>query len=267
MLVLHTTAFPSSCPDLERLLNGSLRRIFLVEAEPVTLSAAAYPHLDEVCISLDGARLRQVPPRPPSISGETSPALRVDGLSMSAFPLSIGPANVNLSLVARGATFVQEQDTDGQVVLSLQNVTEGKVEISIAHANLEALILALGRAQADKQGIALDDAQLKLKQETAHSLAAELHLRARKLFLSASLCITGRLDLDHQLNLKISCLDCSGDGPIASLARGILAPYLRKIEGRTFPLLPPPLSCVSLRDVRLTAADNLSVTADFGSRA
>ena len=58
----------------------------------------------------------------------------------------------------------------------------------------------------------IDNVQLKLRQTNERSLAAEVHLRARKLFLSASIRVTGQLDLDDQLNLKISDLNCTGDG-------------------------------------------------------
>ena len=90
-------------------------------------------------------------------------------------------------------------------------------------------------------------------------------MRARKLFLGASLRVTGQLDLDDQLNLKISRLNCTGDGGIATLACGILKPYLEKVDGRTLPLMPLPLKGISLREVRLAVGDDLAITAEFGS--
>jgi hypothetical protein len=87
------------------------------------------------------------------------------------------------------------------------------------------------------------------------------------LFLAASLRITGQLDLNDQLNLKISGLNCTGDGGIGVMACGILKPYLEKFDGREFPLLPLPLEGISLRDVRLAVDDDLTVSAGFGSAA
>jgi hypothetical protein len=265
MLPLHTATFPSSASDLERLLNHSLQRIFSVDADPVSIREASYPHLAEIRVSLDGARLRSNPPRPASISGKISPALRVDRMSLSAFALSVGPATIDLSLSARTVNFVHGKDSDDQVVLSLENAADGKIEISTAQTDLEALITELARTQASKQSITIDGVQLKLRQEGAHSLAAEVHLRARKLFLSASIRVTGQLDLDDQLNLKISDLNCTGGGAIASLACGILTPYLQKIDGREFPPMSLPLGEVRLRDVRLAVDENLTITAEFGS--
>jgi hypothetical protein len=265
MFPLNTATFPSSASDLERLLNHSLQRIFSVEADPVSIRAASYPRIEEIRVALDSARLRSNPPRPPSISGTISPALQVERLCLSALALSVGPATIDLSLSARTVNFVQGRDSDGQVVLSLEDVADGTIEISAAQTNLEALVTKLTQNQANKQGITIDDVQLELRQKNAHSLAAEARLRARKLFLSASIQVTGQLDLDDQLNVKISDLNCTGNGGIATLACGILKPYLQKIGGREFPLMSLPLGKICLRDVELTVGDKLCVTAEFGS--
>jgi hypothetical protein len=90
-------------------------------------------------------------------------------------------------------------------------------------------------------------------------------LRAKKLFLSTSLRITGQLDLDEELNARISGLDCTGDGAIASVACGVLKPHLQKLERREFPLMSLPMGEVRLRDVRIAVGDKLSITADFGA--
>jgi hypothetical protein len=265
MLSLCTATFPSSACDLERLLNQSLQRIFSVDVDPVSIHDTSYSHLEEIRVSLDGASLRSDPPKPAFISGKTSPALRVDRLSVSARALSVGPATIDLSLSAHTVNFVQGKDSADQVVLSLENAADGKMEISIAQANLETLITKLVQNQASKQGVMIDGVQLNLRQGSAHSLAAEVNLRARKLFLSASIRVTGQLDLDDQLNLKVFGLNCTGDGGMATLACGVLTPYLRKIDGREFPLMSLPLGEVHLRDVRLVVDENLTVTAKFGS--
>jgi hypothetical protein len=262
---LYTANFPSSAPDLECLLNHGLQRSFSFDADPVRVRDASYPHLKEIRVCLDGARLRSNPPRPASIRGETFPALRVDQLSLSAQALSIGPASIDLSLHAHTVDFVQGKDSNEQVALALKNAADGKIEVSISHTSLAALITTLAQDQASKQGITISEAQLDLRPNNPHSLAAQVRLRVRKLFLNASLSVTGQLDLDDHLNLKISGLNCTGDGAIASLACAILTPYLRKIEDQEIPLMLLPLGEIRLRDARLAVDDNLSITAEFGS--
>jgi hypothetical protein len=265
MFSLHTTTFPSSASDLERLLNESLERGFVAPSRPVTVRADSYPHLEAITVSLDGARLRADSPQPPVISGETSPALDIDRFTVTASPLSLGPVSVDLSLDARDVQLRQGTDSNDQIALSLDRATDGNIEISVTRIDLEALVAKLAQDQAKKHGITIDNVQLKLRQENAHSVAAEINLRARKLFLSASIRVTARLDLDDELNLKLSGLNCTGDGGIATVACGILTPYLRKVDGREFPLMALPLGKVRLRDVRLTVGEKVVVAAEFGS--
>jgi len=266
MIPLHTSTFPSSAAELERLLNESLQRIFVAESDPVTVRDHSYPHLEAINISLDGARLRADPPRPPVSSGKASPALEVDQLVLRASPLSLGPASVNLAISARDVRLGQAKDSNGQILLSIESASDGHAAISATPAGLEAFITRLAQDQGNKQGFTIDRVQLKVRQESEHSLAAEVRLRARKLFLSASVKVTGQFELDDQLNLKISDLTCTGDGGISALACGILKPYLQKIDGREFPLMSLPLGEIRLRDVRLIVdGDKLSVTAEFGS--
>jgi len=46
-------------------------------------------------------------------------------------------------------------------------------------------------------------------------------------------------------------------GEHAVVACGVLAPYLRKIDGREFPLMSLPLGKAHLRDIRLSVDDNV----------
>jgi hypothetical protein len=265
MLPLYTAAFPSSADDLQRLLNEAFERVFISKADPVTVSDHSYPRLSEVAISLDGARLRPEAPRPPIAASEILPALEIDRLTVNASPLSLGPAALNLSISATEVQLGQSKDSNGQIILSLESATNGSIKISMQRSDIEALITELARNQASKQGVTIDGVQLTLRQESAHSLAVEIRLRARKLFLTASLHVTGQLDLDDQLNLKISGLKCTGDGGVAAMACDVLKPYLEKFDGREFPLLSLPLKGLSLRDVRLAVDDSLTITAEFGS--
>jgi hypothetical protein len=246
MFPLFTATLPSSAADLERLLNESLQRIFVTESDPVIVREHSYPHLEAISISLDGARLRADPPQPPVISGKTSPGLEISQFTLSASPLLLGPAAVELSLSARRLQLWQGKDFNDQIVLTLQSAADGKVDISATQTDLEALASKLARDQGSKQGIKIDGVQLKLLQKSARSLAVEVRLLARKLFLSASIRVTAQLDLDDQLNLRISGLNCTGDGG-------------------EFPLMSLPLGGIRLRDVRLVVDDRLSVTAEFGS--
>jgi hypothetical protein len=265
MFPLNTNSFPASADELERLLNESLRQLFALARDPVDLRAESYPHLDSLSISLDGAEVRQPPPAIPSLGSKPTPALSVESFRVAGAPMKVGPAAVDFALAARKMQLHQATDRQGHIVLLLHNAADGRIEISVSVSDLEALIAEVAKSEAGKHGVNIESVELSLRSQSPRSLAAEIRLRAKKLFMSAALRITGQLDLDEKLTAKLSGLDCTGEGAIASIACGVLKPHLQKIDGREFPLMSLPLGEVRLRDVQINAGDKLSVTAEFGS--
>ncbi|HZE58178.1 MAG TPA: hypothetical protein VE031_10020 [Chthoniobacterales bacterium] len=267
MFPLNTDTFPASATELARRLNESLRGLFGLSRDPVEIHAKSYPHLESLVVSLDGAVLPERPPAMPSVASSPEPALTIDSFRVNASPLSVGPALVDFQLVAQGVDLHRAIDRSGHLLLLLHNAANGRVEIAAAVSDLETLIAQVAKAEAGRHGVNIESVQLSLRSRSSRSLAAEVRLRAKKLFVSASLRITGQLDLDEQLNARISGLDCTGDGAIASVACGILKPHLQKLDGREFSLLSLPLGEVRLRDVRIAVGEKLSVNAEFGSAA
>jgi len=265
MFPLFTNRFPSSASDLERLLNRSLQRLFITKEEPAMVRDKAYPDLEEISISLDGAQLPDNPQRPAAIPRNASPALRVDQLTVNARPFVIGQANLHLSLLARNVRFVQGADADQQLALALENAADGTLEVSITKADLGDLVAQVAQQQAGKQGITVEAATIELRPNNQHSVTAQIQLRIRKLFVSASLNLAGQLDLNDRLNLRLSGLNCTGTGAMATIACSILNPYLHKIESKEFPLMVLPIGEIHLRDVRLTVNEKVKVTAEFGA--
>jgi len=264
MFPLKTAALPTNAADLTRRLNESLRDLFQLPNDPVTIREISYPHLASLAVSLDGAQLRGQPPPVPSSSGESAPAFTVDSFTAKGSPISVGPAAIDFALDAKDVHLHRATDSHGNIVLMLHSAAEGRIEVSAAPADLEALIAEVAKTEAAKHGVAIDGVQLSLRSNSPRSLAADVRLQAKKLFLSTSLRITGQVDLDEELNAKISGLDCTGEGAIAGIACGVLKPHLEKIDGRQFSLMLP-LGEVRLRDVRIAAGDKLSITAEFGS--
>jgi len=265
MFPLNTNTFPATAVELKRLLNQSLYELFNLDGDPVELREKSYPHLESLNISLDGAEVRQRPPALPSLRSEPAPGLTVESFRVAGAALNVGPAAVDFALEARGLQIYQATDRQDHIVLLLHDAADGRVEISAPVSDLEALIAEVAKSEAGKHGVNIETVQLSLRSQTPRSLAAEIRLRAKKLFISAALRITGQLDLDEKLTAKLSGLDCTGEGAIAGIACGVLKPHLQKLDGREFPLMSLPLGEVRLRDVRIAAGDKLSVTAEFGS--
>jgi hypothetical protein len=265
MFPLKTTALPTNAGDLARRLNESLRDLFQLPNDPVTIREVSYPHLANLAVSLDGAQLRGQPQSVPSPTGESAPALTVDSFTAKGSQISVGPATVDFALVAKDVELHRATDSDGNIVLMLHSASDGRIEVSASPADLEALIGEVAKTEAAKHGVAIDSVQLSLHSKSSRSLAAEVRLRAKKLFLTTSLRIAGQVDLDEELNARVSGLDCTGEGAMGGIACGFLKPHLDKINGRQFPLMSLPLGKVRLRDVQIAAGAKLSITAEFGS--
>src|SRR5438067_1489917 len=166
MLLLRTAIFPSASAELTRLLNESFRQLFQVDADPVSIRADSYPHVMELSISLDGARLRDNPPRLSLVPSPAAPALEVDQLTLNASALALGPAVIDVSLSARAIQFVQARNADAEIVLSIASAADGRIEISASPSALEALITRVAQSEASKHGVTIDNVQLKLRAKT-----------------------------------------------------------------------------------------------------
>ena len=129
------------------------------------------------------------------------------------------------------------------------------------------MIAELAKGEAAKQGVAVESVALNVKQHGARSIAAEVRLRARKLFLSATLQIDGELDIDERFNATISGLKCTGSGALGTLACGVLGPHLERLNQRSFSLLALPLGEIQIREIQLTAGETIAVNATFQSVA
>ena len=265
MFPLFTKQFPKNAIDLASLLNDSVKRLFANAANPVTIRDKAYPQIDEVRITLDGAELQPDPPRPPAVKGASSPALHLKELHINGSDLVIGPAIADLRLGARDVRLEQAKDGKGEIVLIVRSAAEGEVAVSAAQAVIEDAIAAVAKSEAGKHGVAIDQVRLTVEPRGERSVDANVQLRAKKLFFTTVIQIAAKLDLDDELNAKISGLTCNGEGAVGSLACGVLAPHLDKLNGQSVALMALPLGEIRLRDVRLSVTDRLTVTAQFGS--
>jgi hypothetical protein len=265
MFPLKTDTLPSNAADLAQRLNESLSDLFRLPNDPVNIREVSYPHLASLAVSLDGAQLRGQPPPVPSPAGASDPALTIDSLTAKGSRISVGPAAIDFALEAKDVHLNRATDAKGNIVLMLHSAADGRIEVSASPAHLEALIAEVAKTEAAKHGVAIDSVQLSLRSNSPRSLAADVRLRAKKLFLSTSLRITAQVDLDEELKAKISGLACAGEGAMGGIACGILKPHLEKMDGRQFSLMSLPLGEVRLRDVRIAAGDKLFITAEFGT--
>ncbi len=184
---------------------------------------------------------------------------------LTARPLIYEQARLNVSLSATGVAFEFAHDDRQRLLLVPARVESGQLGIDVRHADLEALILAGAQAASASQGVNVQKVELQLTSLGPRSAAINLRVVAKKMFVTATLRIAGRLDIDEQLNASLSGLTCEGEGIVGTLATGVLRPKLQKLEGRSFPLMTFALGETRLRDIEIGTADPVTLKASFSN--
>ena len=265
MISLHRTQFPNSKAELAEAMDEALRRYLQKTGPIVTIHARDFPYLDEIDINLDGAELHESLPSFAKLVGETKHACEAAAVTVSGRHISLRGAPLNLQLSARDLVFDQGRDDQGQALLLVKNIRTGHFVLSAAQMDLEKVIREVAVREAAKQGIVIEETRLSLRARGPRSLAADVRLRAKKFLFRTDIDISGQINIDDQFNACVSHLKCRAEGTIGSIACGALQPHLQRLEGQNFPLMSLPLSEIKLRDVRITVADTIEITADFGS--
>jgi hypothetical protein len=149
----------------------------------------------------------------------------------------------------------------------LSDAEDGKVEAKITKDDIQTLLLAAAGMAAKQQGITIQDLDLDLKSDGPRSVAADVRIKAKKMMMSGVINITGKLDVDDDLNATISNLNCNGEGMIGSVAAGIVQKKIAPYDGMEVPLMAFSLGDVALRDLKITVKDSVQVSAAFGKQA
>jgi hypothetical protein len=268
VIPLFRNQFPSSKAELAEALNDALGRYLKKESGPlVTVSARVFPYLDEIAVNLDAAELASSFPAAPKVVGETKSAIEAGLVSLSGRDIKVRGIPVNLQMAANSVVMHSGRDESDQAVLVPQSVRSGHVAIAVSQQDLEKAIGELAREQGAKNGIAVEDVKIALRARGVRSISADIHLRARKFLLRTEMDVSGQLEIDDAFEAKISNLKCRATGTIGSVACGVLQPYLDKIEGHSVSLMSFPFTGMKLKDVRVTVADTVEVTADFAGEA
>ena len=142
MFSLGTVPFPPTADALCEALKLSIAELVQSPGGPrVRIEDRNYPDLSAIRIDLDGAHVGdRLPPPPPIPAGKVEAALETDHLEISARPFRIQNASVEFHCEAQKVKIAQARDETGNLLLLLKDADSGKLDLSIAVADLERLV-------------------------------------------------------------------------------------------------------------------------------
>jgi len=246
---------PVDTASLRLALAGLVRQLGLTES--ALAMDGEFPNIAALRVDLTGARFhRGLRTAHAAETQNPEPCFFVRDLQVVAAPAHLENIPFQLSAQAGDAVF-----TRGARSLSLSRCGSGRLELSVTRADLEAALTAVAAEAAQKKGGELKSVTVELQSEGPRVLQMHAVAVAKALFFTATLTITGRLEINDQLEVQLRHLACNGDGMIANLAAGALRPRLAEVEGRAFSLRD---FVPSLHNVTLDATNGLRIRAEFG---
>ncbi|HZN67462.1 MAG TPA: hypothetical protein VFB66_19395 [Tepidisphaeraceae bacterium] len=269
MFPLAGKSFPESADELADAIRNALTQVLTLAKKDDAVSAdgGSYPSIKKLKINLNNAQVSaKDPPPKPEAKGKREPGIEVGQLEVVGKPIKYEQNKLDLELKASGVKFDFGRDKKGQPLLVLADAKEGHVQAKMSKADIESLARTAAEMAAGQQGIKIEGLDLKLTQEGKRSIAAEVRVKAKKLMVSGVIHLTGKLDIDDELNATLSNIDAKGEGMIGTMASGLVKTKLKPYEGKVFPLMTFSLGDVTLRDLKIDITKDVQVSAEFGSK-
>ena len=261
MLPLSGSDFPASPETLAAALRDGLasRGVSVRDIR----AEGEWPRLAELTIDLTGAQLSRTT-RPALANTEPQPGASIARLAIVAAPLHIEKTPLRLDLHAQDAECAFARDAAQEQVLQLTRAGSGSVALEAQRADLETVLKTFATAALAKQGAEVKSVRLELTDRGPRSLSFRAEVTAKAFLMTARVAVTGQLDVDDDLNVRVSNLATSGDGMIANLAGGFLRPRFIEIEKRAISLAAFSFAGVKMHGVRLSGGEALRIEAQFG---
>ena len=261
MLPLSGSDFPASPETLAAALRGGLERRGISVRD--IRADGEWPRLAELTIDLTGAQLARAT-RPVQASTDAQPGASIARLAIVAAPLYFEKTPLRLDLHAQDAECAFARDSAQEPVLQLTRSGSGSVVLEAQRADLETVLKTFATAALAKQGAEVKSVRLELNSLGPRSLGFRAEVTAKAFLMTARVAVTGRLDVDDQLNLRVRDLATSGDGMIANLAGGFLRPRFIEMEKRVISLAAFSFAGVKMHGVRISGGEALRIEAQFG---
>jgi hypothetical protein len=257
--------YPKSGEELATRIQAGLGELlaFPQGKTVVVIQGGRYPQFEKVKVDLTGASIiSAAPPPPPKPQGQRDPGPTAAELRIVGKPIRYQGRGINLELNATGAKFDLSHDEKGRALLVAREADGGNVAFDIAAADLQFIVKSAATEAAKQKGVSIQDLDVKLSNQGPRAVDVQVRVKAKKLVMSGTVTVKGRIEIDDALVAKVSNLACEGEGMMGNMAAGMIQGPLRAQEGRRFPLTTFSLGGLSLRDLQISTANGLSITAE-----
>jgi len=261
--------YPKSGQELAQRIQSGLTELltFPPGRNVVVIQGGSYPAFENVKVDLTGASINgSVPPQPPKPTGQRDPGPTTAELHIVGRPIRYQGRGINLELNATGAKFDLSHDETGQALLVAREAETGNFALDIAAADLQFILKTAATEAARQKGITIQDLDVKLISQGPRMVDVEIRVKAKKLMMTGTFAVRGRVEVDEALVAKISNLSCDGQGIFGNMAAGMIQVALRAQEGRRFPLTSFSLGGLALCDLQISTTDGLRITAEVGKK-
>lgn len=187
-------------------------------------------------------------------------------LELVANPLLLEKARLLLSLKATDARLDVRRDRRTRAsMLTLTDARDGTLSLEVPRQDVDWLLLHGAKRAAGKFGVSVDRTRLKLHVEESRTIRVDLKVDTRIGFLPAGFRFRARVDIDDNLNGRMTRLSCKGDQLLGPIISSIIDPALKKYEGKTRPLVGFEWGDMKLRDVTMNTDHSFRLQAKFGT--
>ena len=269
MFPLVGPEYPKAADELAARIQAGLGELLTLPKGQtvVVIQGGEYPDFENVKVNLTGATVNgAVPPPPPKPKGGRDPGPTAEELHIVGKPIKYQGRGINLELNASGAKFDLAHDDKGRAILVAREADSGNVALDIAAADLQYILKAAATEGAKQKGVSIQDLDVKLTNQGPRTVDVLVRVKAKKMVMSGTVIVKGRVEIDDALVAKISNLSCDGEGMMGNMAAGMIQGTLRSQEGRKFPLTSFSLGGLALKDVQISTANGLSITAEVGKK-
>jgi hypothetical protein len=265
MFPLAGKEFPTTTDELTTAIQDALAEVFTIPKKAGVSAEGTYASIKRLTVDLSGATVSATKPPPkPTPTGKRQPGPSVQKLEVRGEPVEYQKSKVNFEVTAKGVKLDYARDKGGKPLLVLADAESGSADARITKADIESLARAVASEAAKQQGVNIQELHVDLASHGPRSVSVEAKVKAKKLMMSGTLHVSGRLDIDDELNATVSGLACKGEGVVGSMAAGVVQSKLKQYEGTRVSLMAFSLGDVKLRDLKIDTKSGLHVTAAFG---